>query len=181
MKTGLVGYKISEHGAGLGVVVKRARVSHVCDECTAPITPKMVYIEHPIRFGAPMKVHVKCAVKLELAEPLAYADTKGDTYQRFTPGEWEVRGDRDVDGLQVVQAKTGGVIATIEITTGYAVADRANAQLIAIAPRLYGAIRTLTTVVDPEREEIAVGFSPQDWTNAMRECREALTAATAGT
>jgi hypothetical protein len=78
MKTGLVNYKISEHGAGLGVVVKRARVSHICDECTSAITPKTVYVEHPIRFGSPLKAHVKCAEKLELVEPLAHVDVHGD-------------------------------------------------------------------------------------------------------
>jgi hypothetical protein len=147
MKTGLVNYKISEHGAGLGVVVKRARISHVCDECSAAITPKTVYIEHPIRFGAPMKLHVACAVKLELAEPLQYVDHRGNPpqyQQAVTPGPWKVTGSRDDDeGLFIVQEKTGGVIAHIESTTGYGPADELNAKLIAASVELLQACKAV--------------------------------------
>jgi hypothetical protein len=61
----------------------------------------------------------------------------------FTPHPWKVSGDRDQSQLTIVQTSTGGLIATIEHTLGYAKADEANANLMAAAPELYRALKQI--------------------------------------
>ena len=144
MKTGLVNYRISKHGTDRGVVVKRARVAHICEECTAPITPKTVYIEHPVKFGSPSKFHVKCAVTLELAEPIPSVDVHGDAPERFTPGPWNVD---SVDGGFVFADKTSQRIADCYCDEQPDMANwriEANARLIAAAPDMIAALKGLT-------------------------------------
>ena len=60
-----------------------------------------------------------------------------------TPGPWAVRGERDSGTLSIVQASTGGLIATLEETFGYGEADEANAHLMAAAPTLLVAIQVM--------------------------------------
>ena len=56
---------------------------------------------------------------------------------KFTKGPWAVIGSRDDGGLQICHKPSGGIVATIESTLGYAEADEANTHLIAAAPELY--------------------------------------------
>jgi hypothetical protein len=53
-----------------------------------------------------------------------------------TPGNWKIAGNRDSDTqeLRIVEDSTGGEIAVIYPTLGYAQADIANARLIVAAP-----------------------------------------------
>lgn len=57
-----------------------------------------------------------------------------------TPGPWEAVGDRDDEGIMIVQSATGGEVCDIVSTLGYAEADEANARLIAAAPDLLEAL-----------------------------------------
>lgn len=58
------------------------------------------------------------------------------TNTAHTPGKWKIAGNRDSDTqeLRIVEDSTGGEIAVIYPTLGYAKADIANARLIVAAP-----------------------------------------------
>jgi hypothetical protein len=63
------------------------------------------------------------------------ADAVGTASVQYTPGPWEIRGDRDdADGLFIVQQATGGLICWLKTTPSRSPADTANARLIAAAP-----------------------------------------------
>ena len=73
---------------------------------------------------------------------------------KHTPGPWGVSGSRDTD-LEIRQIASDGMIAIVEQTLGYAEADEANARLIAAAPELAEALRSL--LADAENFELHLG------------------------
>jgi hypothetical protein len=70
-----------------------------------------------------------------------------DTNAKHTPGPWAVTADRDdCDGLSVIQQQSGGLICLVESTLGQAVADEANARLIAAAPEMLAELAGLSAI-----------------------------------
>ena len=57
--------------------------------------------------------------------------------QQHTPLPWGTDGDRDSGTLSIVQADTGGLIATLEETLGYGFVDEANARFIVQAVNVH--------------------------------------------
>ena len=79
-----------------------------------------------------------------------------------TPGTWAVSGERDSRPLDIVQASTGGLIATLEETFGYGEADEANARLIAAAPELLAALEAAVRRITDDHECLDCGSQRPD-------------------
>lgn len=94
---------------------------------------------------------------------------------RFTPGPWEVNGDRDdADGL-TVEARVGEV-AFIAPTTGYAHADIANASLISSAPDMYEALEAVLPFFKRSVEitEERFGMATGEQNDALKKIYDSL-------
>lgn len=103
------------------------------------------------------------------------------TNVNYTPGPWKVVEGRNSwtdstdDGIKV-HASQWSVYAEDKAVTGcgFGIQSRANATLIAAAPDMVAALQKLNSIINPEHEELAVGFSNGDWVASMKQCRSAL-------